>query len=65
MTGPARFRGAKDVYRRCDGKKGPDGILTIWPERTEVVQETWVCEQFEHRTSDRGHRGPFPFRGWS
>lgn len=65
MTGLACFRGAKDVYRRCDGKKGPNGILTIWPEHTEFVQETWVCEQFEHRTSDRGYRGPFPFRGWS
>ncbi|MCL7429719.1 DUF6304 family protein [Streptomyces sp. YS415] len=64
MTGLACFRGAKDVYRRCDGKKGPDGILTIWPRHTEFVQETWLCEQFEHRTSDRGYRGPFPFRGW-
>ncbi|MDN3021825.1 DUF6304 family protein [Streptomyces sp. S.PB5] len=63
MTGLACFRGAKDVYRRCDGKKGPNGILTIWPEHTEFVQETWVCEQFEHRTSDRGYRGPFPYRG--
>ncbi|NNN34616.1 hypothetical protein HLK59_30505 [Streptomyces sp. S3(2020)] len=65
MTGLACFRGAKDVYRRCDGKKGPNGILTIWPRHTEFVQETWICDQFEHRTSDRGYRGPFPFRGWN
>jgi hypothetical protein len=42
----------------------PHGILTIWPLHTEFVQETWLCEQFEHRTSDRGYRGLFPFRGW-
>lgn len=61
MTGLACFRGVKDIYRRCDGKKGPNGILTIWPRRTEFVQETWVCEQFEHRTSDLGYRGRFPY----
>ncbi|MET7735394.1 DUF6304 family protein [Streptomyces sp. NPDC005402] len=63
MTGLACFRDAKDVYRQCDGKYGPHGILTIWSRRTEFVQETWLCERFEHRTSDRGYRGPFPFRG--
>ncbi|WAZ25030.1 DUF6304 family protein [Streptomyces cinnabarinus] len=65
MTGLACFRDAKDAYRVCDGKHGPRGIFEIWPRHTEFVQETWLCEQFEHRTSDRGYRGPFPFRGWS
>lgn len=61
MTGLACFRDAKDAYRRCDGKHGPDGIFAIWPRRTELVQETWLCEEFEHRTADRGYRGPFPY----
>ncbi|MGW2384946.1 DUF6304 family protein [Streptomyces sp. NPDC001658] len=64
MSGLACFREAKDVYRLCDGKKGPHGILTIWPRHTEFVQETWLCDQFEHRTSDRGYRNAFPYRGW-
>ncbi|WP_063801575.1 MULTISPECIES: DUF6304 family protein [Streptomyces] len=63
MAGLACFRDAKDRYRRCDGKQGPHGIFAIWQERTEFVQETWLCEEFEHRTSDRGYRGPFPYRG--
>ncbi|KUL43485.1 hypothetical protein ADL12_07800 [Streptomyces regalis] len=63
MAGPACFRDAKDLYRRCDGKHGPHGILAIWQERTEFAQETWLCEEFEHRTSDRGYRGPFPHLG--
>lgn len=63
MTGLACFRGAKDVYRACDGKYGSQGIMTIWEHLTEFVQETWLCEQFEHRTANRGYRGPFPYRG--
>ncbi|MFE6170636.1 DUF6304 family protein [Streptomyces sp. NPDC056464] len=62
MSGLACFRDAKDVYRQCDGKKGPRGILTIWPQHTEFVQETWLCDQFEHRTSTWGYRSEFPFR---
>ncbi|MFF7450273.1 MULTISPECIES: DUF6304 family protein [unclassified Streptomyces] len=63
MGGLACFRGVKDVYRRCDGKKGPNGILTIWPRRTEFVQETWLCAEFKHREGDHGYRGRFPYRG--
>ncbi|MFJ8535420.1 DUF6304 family protein [Streptomyces sp. NPDC093591] len=63
MAGLACFRDAKDLYRRCDGKHGPHGIFAIWQERTEFVQETWLCEEFEHRTSNRGYRGPFPYLG--
>ncbi|MGW3287141.1 DUF6304 family protein [Streptomyces sp. NPDC001002] len=62
MGGLACFRDAKDLYRQVDGKHGPHGILTIWQSRTEFVQETWLCEEFEHRTGDVGYRGRFPFR---
>ncbi|MFJ6081131.1 DUF6304 family protein [Streptomyces sp. NPDC092369] len=61
MGGLACFRDVKDRYRLVDGKKGPHGIFAIWPERTEFVQETWLCEEFEHRIGDRGYRGPFPY----
>ncbi|WP_262056532.1 DUF6304 family protein [Streptomyces sp. STR69] len=45
-----------------DARPGPDGVLDAWNEHTEFVQETWLCEQFEHRATTRhtGHRGPFP-----
>ncbi|MFC5213244.1 DUF6304 family protein [Streptomyces coerulescens] len=62
MTGLACFRDAKDAYRRCDGKRGPNGIFAIWPQRTEFVQETWLCDQFEPRTGNPGYRGDFPAR---
>lgn len=63
MAGLACFRDAKDLYRRVDGKHGPHGIFAVWHAQTELVQETWLCEEFEHRTSDHGYRGPFPYRG--
>ncbi|WP_235192867.1 DUF6304 family protein, partial [Streptomyces viridochromogenes] len=63
MAGPARFRDARDLCRRRDGKQGPHGIFGLRQERTEFARETWLCEEFEHRTSDRGYRGPFPRRG--
>ncbi|MCX4704613.1 hypothetical protein OG252_11895 [Streptomyces sp. NBC_01352] len=46
-----------------DGKHGLWGIFTHWPPLTELVQETWLCDQFEHRPSDQGHRGAFPYLG--
>ncbi|MGW1213942.1 DUF6304 family protein [Streptomyces sp. NPDC002499] len=62
MGGLACFRDVKDLYRLVDGKHGPHGILTVWQSRTEFVQETWLCGEFEHRTGDRGYRGRFPAR---
>ncbi|MFI9168390.1 DUF6304 family protein [Streptomyces lincolnensis] len=64
MAGLACFRDVKDLYRRVDGKHGPTGIFEVWPSQTELVQETWLCDQFEYRTSHHGYRGPFPFRPW-
>lgn len=63
MTGLACFRDVKDAYLRVEGKQGPHGIFALWPEHTEFVQETWLCEEFAHRGSGSGYRGPFPYRG--
>ncbi|WP_416969901.1 DUF6304 family protein [Streptomyces sp. 4F14] len=60
----ACFRDAKDAYRRVTGKQGPNGIFTCLEQRTEFVQETWVCEQFEDRVGDVGYRGAFPAPRW-
>ncbi|MEV0910339.1 DUF6304 family protein [Streptomyces hokutonensis] len=60
MTGLACFRGAKDVYRLVEGKYGPDNIFDAWDARTEFVQETWLCGEFEQRTGNAGYRGTFP-----
>ncbi|MFF8672770.1 DUF6304 family protein [Streptomyces sp. NPDC015242] len=60
MAGLACFRDAKDRYRRVDGKHGPHGIFALWPERTEQVQETHLCGEFEPRGAHGGYRGPFP-----
>lgn len=62
MSGLACFRDAKEIYRLVEGKYGPDNIFDAWDARTEFVQETWLCEQFEHRTTPAGYRGPFPYR---
>ena len=58
------FRDAKELYRQVDGKHGPRGIFAVWAEHTESVQETWLCEEFEQRTTHTGYRGPFPYRAW-
>ena len=60
MAGLACFRDVKDRYRQVDGKHGPHGIFAVWDERTEFVQETWLCEQFERRGPNAGYRGSFP-----
>lgn len=60
MAGLACFRDTKDRYRQVDGKHGPTGIFALWQDLTEFVQETWLCEEFEHRTSKAGYRGSFP-----
>ncbi|MEV6837042.1 DUF6304 family protein [Streptomyces sp. NPDC051133] len=60
MADLACFRGAKDAYGRVDGKFGAHGIMETWEARTELVQETWLCEQFEHRAPGQGYRGTFP-----
>jgi len=58
MGALACFRDAKDTYRRATGK---DDIFACWDLRTEWVQETWVCEEFEQRVGNPGYRGAFPY----
>jgi hypothetical protein len=53
----ACFRGVKDAYRGVRTKRD---IFAIWPSRTEYVQETYLCPEFERRGDDAGYRGPFP-----
>ncbi|WP_210571807.1 DUF6304 family protein [Streptomyces sp. GESEQ-4] len=60
MAGLACFRDVKERYRLVEGKHGPRGIFAIWGDLTEFVQETWLCDQFEHRATG-GYRGPFPY----
>lgn len=60
MAGLACFRDTKDRYRQVDGKHGATGIFALWQDLTELVQETWLCPEFEHRGSHGGYRGPFP-----
>jgi hypothetical protein len=52
--GLACFRDAKDAYRSVDGKQS---LFELWDARTEYVQETHVCEQFERREPGAGYRG--------
>ncbi|MET7473252.1 DUF6304 family protein [Streptomyces sp. NPDC005648] len=63
MGGLACFRDVRDRYRQVHGKHGPHGVFAIWDELTEFVQETWLCEQFEHRGPEAGYRGSFPLQG--
>ncbi|MGC5034682.1 DUF6304 family protein [Streptomyces sp. DT190] len=60
MTGLACFRDVKDRYRRVEGKHGPRGVFALWPARTEYVQETHLCGEFEARGAHGGYRGTFP-----
>ncbi|MFE2417278.1 DUF6304 family protein [Streptomyces hokutonensis] len=45
-----------------DARPDPDNVVDAWNEHTDFVQETWLCEQFAHRstTPHTGYRGPFP-----
>lgn len=60
MAGLACFRDVKDRYRLVEGKRGPNNIFDIWGDRTEFVQETWLCPEFDHRGTHGGYRGRFP-----
>ena len=55
--GLACFRGNKEAYRHVTDKAG---IFQVWNTRTEWVQETHVCDEFERRGPDAGYRGTFP-----
>lgn len=50
----ACFRDCKDAYRAIGGKAE---LFALWDSRTEFVQETHVCAQFERRKPGTGYRG--------
>ena len=52
--GLACFRDVKEEYVAISGKAG---IFAIWDRRTELVQETFLCEQFSPRIAGTGYRG--------
>jgi len=55
--GLACFRDVKDAYRRVRTKRD---IFALWNSRSEYVQETFLCPEFERRGVDAGYRGSFP-----
>jgi hypothetical protein len=52
--GLACFRDNKDGYRQVRDKRD---LFNIWQSRTEYVQETYLCGEFEPRGPDRGDGG--------
>lgn len=55
--GLACFRDNKDGYRQVRKKSD---LFNIWQSRTEYVQETYLCDEFEPRGPYPGYRGSFP-----
>jgi hypothetical protein len=55
--GLACFRGNKDGYRQVKNKRD---FFEVWRTKTESVQETHVCGEFERRGPGAGYRGSFP-----
>jgi hypothetical protein len=61
--GLACFRGAKELYRQWKGKAA---VMRGWDKRTQWVQETHLCPEWESRPLQRGyrwmtyHQGPLP-----
>jgi hypothetical protein len=50
----ACFRRNKDAYRAVKSKQD---LFRIWDSRTEFVQETYICPEFENRLPGTGYRG--------
>jgi hypothetical protein len=50
----ACFRDNKEAYRRVESKRD---LFAIWATRTEFVQETYLCPEFERRRPGAGYRG--------
>jgi hypothetical protein len=57
LIGMACFRGVKDAYRKVSSKWD---LFAIFSRRTQDVQETYLCPEFERRTKGAGYRGSFP-----
>lgn len=52
--GLACFRDVKVEYGLINGKAG---LMDLWGHKTQLVQETHVCPQFERRKAGTGYRG--------
>jgi hypothetical protein len=52
--GLACFRATKTAYRSIASKQE---LFAIWKSRTEFVQETYLCPEFERRQRGTGYRG--------
>ena len=52
--GLACFRDVKQDYLAVSGK---EGIFAIWERQTELVQETFVCDEHSPRIPGTGYRG--------
>jgi hypothetical protein len=52
--GLACFRATKAAYRAVSTKHD---LFAIWDSRAELVQETYVCPEFEPRRPGTGYRG--------
>jgi hypothetical protein len=52
--GLACFRDVKQEYVAISDKAG---IFSIWDRRTELVQETFLCDQYAPRVPGTGYRG--------
>jgi hypothetical protein len=50
----ACFRDNKQAYLSVKGKRD---LFQIWPTRTEFVQETYLCPEFQRRVPGSGYRG--------
>ncbi len=48
------FRDNKQGYMQAKGKFE---LMRIWDTKTEFVQETYLCPEYEKRTPDTGYRG--------
>lgn len=55
----ACFRDNKEAYLRVANKRPFDKVafFQIWATRTEFVQETYLCPEFERRQPGSGYRG--------
>lgn len=50
----ACFRDNKAAYRQVTDQRG---LFAIWDTRTDFVQETYLCPEFERRQPRTGYRG--------
>jgi Family of unknown function (DUF6304) len=55
--GLACFRDNRAAYRTVTNKRD---LFSIWDTRTEYVQETYLCPEYERRGPHAGYRGGFP-----